>query len=208
MKKYDILKKVEGQLIAIVRASSAEAALAGAEALIEGGITVLEVTLTTPGATRVIEALCAKYGDRVTIGAGSVLDAESAAVAMYSGAKFMVTPTLDRDTLLFCNRYSIPVFPGISTATEAKDALTYGADAVKLFPAGDHKYSYIKDIKAPLPNLEVVPTGGVSADNILEWKKAGAFAYGVGGSLTAGLKTGDYASMTAEARKMLAILNG
>ena len=202
MKKYDILCKIKGNAIAIVRGDDVDSVVECCCALYEGGIKVMELPLTTPYALDGIKEVSKKLKDAV-IGAGTVLDPESARAAMLSGAQFIVTPSLDEETVKMCNRYGVPVIPGIATVTEAVKALSCGADVVKLFPASNFDFKIIKEMKAPLPNLEIVPTGGVSAENFPTWLESGAFACGVGGSLTKGLKTHDWESVKAEAKKFI-----
>ena len=125
-----------------------------------------------------------------------------------SGAKFLVTPTLNAEVIKTGNRYGVPVFCGVATATEALTALELGVDVVKAFPAGQFNPSVIKDWKGPLPNLEVMPTGGIGIENVAEWLKAGAFACGVGGAILEGYKEGDFAKVTATAKRFKAAVEG
>ena len=202
MKKYEILSKVEREkIVAIIRVKNEEQAERGLDALLNGGLSCVELTLTTPYAHSIIEKLSKRYeGTELALGAGSVLDAESARIAILSGAKYLVTPTFSADVVRLANRYGVPVFSGVATATEALAALESGVDVVKLFPATSYPFSIIKDLKAPMPNLEVMPVGGVNLSNIGEWIKAGAFGCGVGGSLFDGLKEGNYAKITETAK--------
>ena len=202
LKKYKILEKVQKEkIVAIVRVDSAEKAEKSFDALYEGGIKVVEMTFTIPYAHSILENLSKKYGAYMTVGAGTVLDSETARIAMLSGAEFIVSPSLDKGVAEICNRYSVPYFCGVATPTEAVNALELGVDVVKLFPASDFKPSIIKDFKAPLPNLEIMPTGGIGLSNIKEWKDAGAFAFGIGGELTKGVKTGDFELVKETAKK-------
>lgn len=204
MKKYETLTKIgKEKIIAIIRVSDENQAEKAMAALLDGGLACAELTFTTPFAHRIIEKLSRAYaGAGLLLGAGSVLDSETARIAILSGAEYLVTPALNTDVIRLANRYGIPVFPGTVTPTEALAALEAGADVVKLFPAGQFKPSVIKDIKAPLPNLEIVPTGGIGVKNIKEWIDAGAFACGVGGSLFSGLKEGDYKQITQNAKEL------
>lgn len=207
MNKYDVLQKVQREkLIAIVRIRTQEQALSAVGALIDGGINCIELPLTAPYAHSVLECVAKQYSDRITLGAGSVLDGESARIAILSGAKFLVTPTVSEHTIRVANRYGIPVFPGIATATEALLALEYGADVVKFFPARGQSPRLIKDLRAPMPELEIIPVGGIGEDNLADWLRAGAFACGIGGALLAGAEKGDYAAITAMARKLKKIV--
>ena len=197
-KKYEVLKKIyEDKIIAIIRAQNENQAFNACESLIEGGIENIELTFTTPFAHRVLENLSHKYsGSKISLGAGSILDSETARIAILSGARYLVTPTLNKEVILLSNRYGIPVFAGVYTISEAMAALESGVEVVKLFPSNNFKSSVIKDFKAPIPNIEIIPVGGVDIDNILDWLKAGAFALGIGGSLTKGLKDENYKNIT------------
>lgn len=203
MKKYEILSKIRGQVIAIVRCSDPAASLKCADALIAGGIRIMEFTVTSPGAFDVLREL-SRRDKNMLIGAGSVLDAPSAALAIHSGASFLVTPTVNAEVLSLANGYGIPVICGAATATEAHRAVCGGADVIKIFPASQFTYSVIRELKAPMPWLEIIPVGGVGPENIAQWKAAGAYAYAVGGKLTAGLKTGDFAAVTRAAEAAVA----
>ena len=200
--KLDILNRVyrEG-LIAIMRADSADSLLQAADAVSKGGLSVIEVTMTTPGALDVIQEVAAQMGDRVCIGVGSVLDAETARAAVLAGAQFIVTPVLAVDVIRVGNRYSIPVMMGCYTPTEVKTAWEQGADLIKLFPAIQGGLSYMKALKAPLPQVEFIPTGGVDLDNAAGFLQGGAFALGVGGALvnSARLEAGDFDEITRRA---------
>jgi 2-dehydro-3-deoxyphosphogluconate aldolase/(4S)-4-hydroxy-2-oxoglutarate aldolase len=162
---------------------------------------VIEVTMTTPGALRVIEEASAHFGDAVCFGAGSVLDSETARLAILAGARFLVTPTLDIPTIRMANRYSIPVMMGCYTPSEIKTAWEQGADLIKLFPATQGGLDYLKALRAPLPQVEFVPTGGIDLDNAADFLRAGAFALGIGSSLISDalLKRGDYDEITRRA---------
>ncbi|MBI5834918.1 MAG: bifunctional 4-hydroxy-2-oxoglutarate aldolase/2-dehydro-3-deoxy-phosphogluconate aldolase [Armatimonadetes bacterium] len=174
-------------LVPIIRIDSAETAKHIAEAILRGGIPCLEVTLTTPGALRVIAELRAEYGDRFCIGAGTVLDPESARAAIDAGASFIVSPNTRRETLELCRRYGIVSLPGALTPTEIVTAWEQGADLVKVFPVDNMGGAkYIKALKAPLPQIDLVPTGGIDLDNVAEHIRAGASAVAVGSSLMVG----------------------
>ncbi len=201
-RKLDTLNRIYREaVVAIIRADSADGLLKAAEALQAGGLTVIEVTMTTPGALRVIEEAKAHFGDAVCFGAGSVLDSETARLAILAGASFLVTPTLDIPTIRMANRYSVPVMMGCYTPSEIKTAWEQGADFIKLFPATQGGIDYLKAIRAPLPQVEFVPTGGIDVDNAADFLKAGAFALGVGSSLISDalLKRGDYDEITRRA---------
>lgn len=196
----------ETGVIAIMRAKSSDQLMAAADAIKDGGVSVIEVTMTTPGALNVIQQAVARYGDAVLFGAGSVLDAETARAAILAGAGFVVAPTLSVPMIELCNRYSVPVMPGIFTPTEALTAWQAGADMVKLFPASVGGADMIKAILAPLPQLEIVPVGGVELDNAADFIKKGAAALGVGSSLVNQklLDSGDMAELTSRAERFIA----
>jgi 2-dehydro-3-deoxyphosphogluconate aldolase / (4S)-4-hydroxy-2-oxoglutarate aldolase len=170
-------------LLPVLRAASPDQALALAAAIAEGGITALEITMTVPGAMHVIRRLTAERPD-LLIGAGTVLDPETARICILEGARFIVSPALNLGTIEMCHRYSIAVFPGALTPTEIVTAWQAGADVVKVFPAsamGGAKY--LSSLKAPLPQIEMIPTGGVSVTTAADFLHAGAFALGVGADL-------------------------
>ena len=202
--KLDLIRSTG--VVAIMRARSADQLIAAADAIKAGGVRVIEVTMTTPGALGVIEEATQRYGDEVLFGAGSVLDAETARAAILAGAGFVVAPTLKVEVVALCNRYSIPVMPGIMTPTEALTAWEAGADMVKLFPASVGGPAMIKAIRAPLPQLEIVPVGGVNLDTAVEFIRQGAAALGVGSSLVNQklLDAGDMAELQRRAVAFIA----
>jgi 2-dehydro-3-deoxyphosphogluconate aldolase/(4S)-4-hydroxy-2-oxoglutarate aldolase len=173
----------EKGVVAIMRANSSEQLLAAADAVKAGGVNAIEVTMTTPGAIDVVKQATARYGDDVLFGVGSVLDSETARAAILAGAQFVVCPTLNLETIRLCKRYSVPVIPGAYTPTEAITAWEAGADMVKIFPASIGGPSLIKAIKGPLPQIKLVPVGGVNLDTTAAFIRAGADVVGVGGSL-------------------------
>ncbi len=196
-KKWEIINKItDSGLVVVVRADNSQIAKKITDACLEGGASAIEITHTVPGATKVIEDLAKEYAGKIIIGAGTVLDAETARIAILSGAQYVVSPFLSRETLRLCNRYQIPCMPGIMTVEGVVEAMELGADILKIFPGEAFGPKIIKAIKGPLPQANMMPTGGVNIDNVGEWIKAGAVAVGVGGSLTAGAKTGDYAGVT------------
>jgi len=203
--KLDILRRITDiGLVAVVRAETAEQALRVAEAVQRGGAAALEITFTVPRAHRVLEALADRYGpDELILGAGTVLDPETARIAILSGATYVVSPSLNVETIRLCNRYQVPTMPGAMAVGEVVEALEVGADIIKLFPGEAFSPSIIKAIRGPLPQAPLMPTGGVSLDNVGEWIRAGAVAVGVGGHLTGGAKTGDFASITRNARDLV-----
>ncbi|NEZ43670.1 bifunctional 2-keto-4-hydroxyglutarate aldolase/2-keto-3-deoxy-6-phosphogluconate aldolase [Paenibacillus alvei] len=192
MKKMQITQKiVQEGVVAVLRGETAEEVVAMAEEAICGGIKVIEITMTVPLALKAIEKLAQKYKwdslDESTyaiIGVGTVLDAETARAAILSGAQFVVSPFLSAETVTMCNRYRVPVMPGTMTIKEINEAIELGADIVKLFPGNLYEPSVIKAIKGPLPQANIMPTGGVSLDNLGDWVKAGAVAVGIGSDLT------------------------
>lgn len=184
MLKLDVLNRIRDErIIAIIRATDSDGLLPVARAIVDGGVSVLEVTMTTPNALQTIEAINQELGDTVCIGAGSVLDAETARLAILAGAVFIVTPVMDTGIIQMCNRYGIPLIMGCYTPTEAKTAWELGADLIKLFPISLGGVSYLKAVRAPLPQIAFVPTGGVDLDSIVSYLQAGAFAVGLGSSL-------------------------
>jgi 2-dehydro-3-deoxyphosphogluconate aldolase / (4S)-4-hydroxy-2-oxoglutarate aldolase len=209
MKKAAVLQKMqEIGLVPVLRAESVEKALALAEAIAAGGVTVLEITMTVPGAIQVMRKLAEQRPD-ILIGAGTVLDPETARACILEGAKFVVSPALNLKTVEMCQRYSIAALPGALTPTEIVTAWQAGADVVKVFPAsamGGAKY--LSSLKAPLPQVEMIPTGGVSLATANDFLEAGAFALGVGADLvnTKAMAEGKSDVVTESARKYLAIV--
>lgn len=185
MDKKKIVEQLESLgLVPVVRASSADEAMQVIEAIKAGGVNVLEITMTVPGAVRVIEKVANKYGSDVLVGAGTVLDPETARACLLAGAQFIVSPALNLDTIALCHRYSAPVMPGVLTPTEVITAWSAGADFVKVFPCGAvGGASYIKNLKGPFPQIKMIPTGGVSLKTAQDFIKAGASALGVGTDL-------------------------
>lgn len=197
----DIMK---GGLVAVIRAQSKEQALGIFEACLEGGVSAIELTFTVPGAHRIIEELSARYADSpLILGAGTVLDPETARIAILSGARYIVSPCLNEETVRLCNRYQVPVMPGAMTILEVVKAMEAGADIVKMFPGELLGPAMIKAILGPLPQARMMPTGGVSLENVGEWIRAGAVAVGVGGSLTKGAEQGDFARITETAKEFI-----
>jgi len=187
MKKWEVLNRIEKTgVVAVVRAESEAKAFEISEACMAGGIDAIEVTFTVPGAHKVIEALVEKFGDELIVGAGTVLDSETARIAILAGAKYIVSPAFDLETVKLCNRYQVPYMPGCMTMTEILKAMEAGADIIKVFPGSAFGPSFIKAIKGPLPQTVLMPTGGVNLENVGEWIKNGCVAVGVGGSLTKG----------------------
>jgi 2-dehydro-3-deoxyphosphogluconate aldolase/(4S)-4-hydroxy-2-oxoglutarate aldolase len=194
MRREEVLKSIkEAGVVAVVRGESKEEALKVVDAVSKGGIKVMELTMTVPNPVDVIKEVSEKYkGTDVIVGAGTVLDSETARACILAGAQFIVSPSLDVDTLKLCNRYKVLVMPGVMTVKDAITAFEYGVDVVKIFPANLYGPSVIKSFKGPLPQGDFMPTGGVSVANLHEWIEAGAVVVGTGGDLTKGAKTGDY----------------
>ncbi|GAE31025.1 bifunctional 2-keto-4-hydroxyglutarate aldolase/2-keto-3-deoxy-6-phosphogluconate aldolase [Halalkalibacter hemicellulosilyticus] len=185
MKKYEVLQAIEqAGIVAVVRGDSAEEAERISRACVKGGVNIIELTYTTPNASNVIESL--SEVENCLVGAGTVLDATTARLAILAGAMFIVSPAFDEETAKLCNLYKIPYMPGCMTITEITHALQAGVDVIKLFPGRMAAPAIVKDIKAPLPHVDIMPTGGVSLENVQDWIQAGVCAVGVGGQLTKG----------------------
>ena len=210
MKKQTVIARIsEIGLVPVVRADSAAEALAVAEAIREGGVPILEITLTVPGAIKVIEKVVEQYGDEVIVGAGTVLDAETARACILAGAQFVVSPALNLQTIELCRRYAITVLPGALTPTEVVTAWQAGADMVKVFPCNAlGGASYLKALKGPLPQIDLVPTGGVSLNTAADFIQAGAVALGVGTDLAdvKAIRAGQNSLVTERARQFLQIV--
>jgi 2-dehydro-3-deoxyphosphogluconate aldolase / (4S)-4-hydroxy-2-oxoglutarate aldolase len=195
---------VESGLIAIVRVERADEAVAIVEACHKGGVGAIEVTFTVPGAEGVIREMAHQFSKgEFVLGAGTVLDPETARIAILAGAQYIVTPALNEATVRLCNRYQIPCIPGAMTVEETIRAMECGADLVKLFPGELYGPSVIKAFRGPLPQANLVPTGGVTLENVSEWIAAGAVAVAVGGALTSAAKSGGMKSVTQTAQKFL-----
>ncbi|WP_160034472.1 bifunctional 2-keto-4-hydroxyglutarate aldolase/2-keto-3-deoxy-6-phosphogluconate aldolase [Paenibacillus sp. An7] len=212
MKKLQLIQKiVEHGVVAVLRADSAKQVVEMAEQAIAGGIKVIEITLTVPGALQAIEELSKTYSwdtadeERFAIiGAGTVLEPQTARAAIMAGSAFIVGPSLNPDTVRLCNLYRVPVMPGVMTIAEVQTALELGVDVVKLFPGSVYDPSVIKTMKGPLPQANFMPTGGVSLDNLGEWIKGGAVAVGIGSDLTQqAVKTGDMTYVKRKAEEYI-----
>jgi 2-dehydro-3-deoxyphosphogluconate aldolase/(4S)-4-hydroxy-2-oxoglutarate aldolase len=192
-------------IVAVVRAESADQAKRITDACIEGGVAAIEMTFTVPYAHRVIEELAKSYApEDIILGAGTVMDSETARIAILSGAGYIVSPYFNADMVKTCNRYRVPCMPGAMTIKEVVEAMEAGADIIKIFPGEAFGPKILKAIKGPVPYAKMMPTGGVDVNNVGEWIKNGAVAVGAGGALTAGAKTGDYASITQKGREFIA----
>jgi 2-dehydro-3-deoxyphosphogluconate aldolase / (4S)-4-hydroxy-2-oxoglutarate aldolase len=205
MNRLKTILKLENEgIVAVIRAESKEQGIKIVDAVKKGGIKFIEVTMTVPGAIDIIKELTEIYkNEDIVIGAGTVLDAETARTCILAGAKYVVSPSFNADIVELCNRYRIPVMPGAMTVAEAIKCLESGAEVIKVFPGDAFGPSIIKAFKGPLPQGNFMPTGGVNLSNVKDWIKAGAVAVGTGGSLTVGAKTGDYELVTETARQFV-----
>lgn len=204
MRQSDPLSRIQSTgIIAVIRAASGERLVEVAEALVAGGVEVMEVTFTVPQAHRVLEQVASRLGDRILLGAGTVLDTETARIAILSGAEFIVSPAVNLDVIELCRRYGKLVMPGAFTPTEVVTAWQAGADIVKIFPSEFHGPAYLKTLKAPLPQVRMMPTGGVNVNTAKDYLAAGAFAVGVGSSLidAKAVEAGDFAKIESLARQ-------
>lgn len=184
MNNSQIIQQIESTgLVAIIRASSSGELVDAVKALRDGGVTCIEVTMTTPNALEVIRQAREALGESAAIGVGTVLDSETARQAILSGAQFVVAPVLDLPTIELCRRYSVPIMPGAFTPTEILRAWQAGADFVKIFPTSSVGPKYLKDIRGPLPQVKMIPTGGIDLGNVAEFIRAGASAVGIGTAL-------------------------
>jgi 2-dehydro-3-deoxyphosphogluconate aldolase / (4S)-4-hydroxy-2-oxoglutarate aldolase len=205
MTRNEVLSRIKAvTVVPIVRTPTADTALAAVDAVLAGGIDCVEITLTVQNALKAIEAVADRYGDRVLLGAGTVLDPESARTCMLAGAQFIVTPSLNVRTIEMARRYSKPIFPGGLTPTEVLAGWEAGADGIKVFPCsavGGAKY--IKALKAPFPHIELIPTGGVNLETVGDFIRAGCAAVGVGSELvdTKTVTAGDYQVITKRAQQ-------
>jgi 2-dehydro-3-deoxyphosphogluconate aldolase/(4S)-4-hydroxy-2-oxoglutarate aldolase len=202
LKKYKILNQLhENYLVAVVRGNDEDETKKIVDEIIKGGFKNIEITFTVPNAEEVINQVHKQYGDDIVLGAGTVLDAATAQIAINKGAQYIVSPHLDTDISKLCNIYSIPYLPGCSSATEIIEALRYGSDLIKLFPGGQLGAGFIKDIKGPVPNVELMPSGGVNLDNVSDWIEKGSFAVGIGGDLTKEFTGNNFEVISEKAQK-------
>lgn len=201
--RHEILYRIlDGGLVAIVRLKDSASLYRVAEAICEGGVSIIEFTLTTPGALEIIHETSAKLGRNVLIGAGSVMDAETARLAILAGAEFVVSPALREEVITTAHRYGKVAMPGAYTPTEIARALDLGADLIKVFPANALGPGYIKAVKAPMPQAPLLPTGGVNLENADAFLHAGAAALAIGTELVSNalVETGNFAKIAANAR--------
>ncbi len=194
MKRLKIIKQIsDAGVVAVIRAESREQAVKIVDAVKKGGIKIIELTMTVPNAVEIIKELCDLNSEHeLIIGAGTVLDSETAGACIRAGADFIVSPCLNPDVIRLCNRYRIAVMPGVVTVRDAVEAMECGVEIIKVFPASLFGPAIISALKGPLPQANFMPTGGVTLDNLKDWVKAGAVAVGIGGELTKGAKTGEY----------------
>jgi 2-dehydro-3-deoxyphosphogluconate aldolase/(4S)-4-hydroxy-2-oxoglutarate aldolase len=209
MSKLDQLNRVGASgIVAVIRAKSGELLTDVAEALLAGGVDVMEVTFTVPRAQDVLARVAERLGDRILLGAGTVLDPETARLALASGAEFIVSPTVNLDVIRLCRRYDKLVMPGAFTPTEVLTAWEAGADVVKIFPSDVTGPAYLKALAGPLPQIRLMPTGGVNLHTAADFLKAGAFALGIGGSLVdpKEVAAGDLSKIEKLARQFVEIV--
>src|SRR5450432_1009188 len=210
MKREAILSSIiEIGIVPVVRTESADGAIKAIQALYRGGIRAAEITMTVPGAIKALEKVADEFGDRMVLGAGTVLDPETARACMLAGAEFFVTPNLRLSTIEICKRYSKVICPGALTPTEVLTAWEAGADVVKVFPCGNvGGAKYIKALKGPFPQIEMIPTGGVNLETAGDFRKAGACAVAVGGELVDAktIREGRYDLIDDRARQYLAVV--
>lgn len=206
MSRHDIVARIERErIVAVLRLDAADRLCAVVDALAEGGVRVFEVTMTVPRAIELIGQLAKSGRNDVLLGAGTVVDAGTARRAIDAGAQFVVGPVFRRDVIAACHERGVPAMPGCFTPTEILDAWDAGADIVKVFPSTALGPTFIKDVRAPLPQLKLMPTGGVSIENAADWLRAGAVAVGIGSALVdaASVKAGDFASITRRAEQLV-----
>lgn len=203
MMKSEIVTGVKkAGVVSVIRGNSKEEAYQTAVACIKGDVKVIELTFTAPKADELISELKEEYinDNEVIIGAGTVLDVVTARIAIMAGAKFIVSPSFDKETALLCNEYQVPYMPGCMTVTEIQTAMKYGAEIIKVFPGSVLGKDFVKSIQAPLPQANIMPTGGVSLENMHEWFKVGVVAIGAGSNLTGAAAHGDFKEVTEQAQ--------
>lgn len=202
--KHQVISKItDSGLVAVVRANNTEQAKRITEAVLNGGVSAIEITYTIPSATKVIQELGEEFKEDILIGAGTVLDAETARIAILAGAQYVVSPYFSEATATLCNRYQIPYMPGVMTIEGVVKALESGADILKVFPGELMGPKVIKAIKGPIPHANLMPTGGVNVDNVGEWISAGAVSVGAGGSLIGKPEIDGYEQITETAKRFI-----
>ncbi|MBI2191435.1 MAG: bifunctional 4-hydroxy-2-oxoglutarate aldolase/2-dehydro-3-deoxy-phosphogluconate aldolase [Planctomycetes bacterium] len=196
---------IEVGIIAVVRAETKEQVRGAVRALKEGGIPAIEITFTVPNAVEMIRLMHAEYGESILLGAGTVITPADAAAAIAAGAAYIVSPNTSQEIIHFCRGEGVPVMPGAMTPSEIVSAWSAGADLIKIFPAEILGPAFIKAIRAPLPDVRLMPTGGVTAENAAEWLAAGATALAAGGSLVdkKALASGRFEIITDKARQFV-----
>jgi 2-dehydro-3-deoxyphosphogluconate aldolase / (4S)-4-hydroxy-2-oxoglutarate aldolase len=207
--RHTVLAEIEATgVVAVIRADSGTQLIDICRALVAGGVTACEITMTTPHAIEAISGAVAELGDQALIGVGTVLDAETARAAILAGAEFVVSPALDIEVIAMAHRYDRPVMPGALTPTEIVRAWSAGGDVIKVFPANHFGPTYFKDLHGPLPQIRLTPTGGVDLDTAADWIRAGAVALGVGSALVKRefIRSADWAGLTALARRYVDIV--
>ncbi|USK68459.1 bifunctional 2-keto-4-hydroxyglutarate aldolase/2-keto-3-deoxy-6-phosphogluconate aldolase [Peribacillus asahii] len=201
MDKHSIIYQItEAKVVAVIRGQDAEEAIQLSKAAVEGGIRAIELTYTTPQIEDVFKKL---QNTDALLGAGSVLDSETARHTILAGARFIVSPYFAEDVAMLCNRYGIPYMPGCMTIREMAMALEAGCDILKLFPANHFEPSFIKSVNGPLPNVRIMPTGGINLDNMKEWLHAGAVATGIGSDLNKAYQSGGYEAVVELSKKYM-----
>lgn len=206
MSRLQVLREVENTgVVAVIRMKEADKLRAVIDALLEGGVRALELTMTVPGAIGLIEQIAKDLPGEFQLGAGTVLDPETARQVILAGARYIVAPTLNLETIKMCHRYDVAIMPGCFTPTEILTAWEAGADVIKVFPATALGPAYFRDVRAPLPQVRLMPTGGVTMENAGEWIKAGAVAIGVGSALvdTKAIAAGNFAQITKNAKSLI-----
>jgi 2-dehydro-3-deoxyphosphogluconate aldolase/(4S)-4-hydroxy-2-oxoglutarate aldolase len=206
MSRLSVVQGIEDSgVVAVIRMKEADKLRHVIDALLEGGVRALELTMTVPGAIGLIEQLAKNLPGEFLLGAGTVLDAETARQVILAGARYIVAPVLNLDAIKMCHRYDVAAMPGCFTPTEILTAWEAGADVIKVFPATALGPGYFKDVRAPMPQIRMMPTGGVTLANAGEWIKAGAVAIGVGSALvdTKAIDAGNYAQIAANARHLV-----
>ncbi|CAM2968441.1 Bifunctional 4-hydroxy-2-oxoglutarate aldolase/2-dehydro-3-deoxy-phosphogluconate aldolase [Latilactobacillus sakei] len=210
LQKFDYLNRVvDAGVVSVVRGATKEEAYKTAEACIAGGVKAIELTFTAPHADQIIGELTEKYVDdsEVVIGAGTVLDPATARIAIIAGAQFIVSPAFSADVAKLCNLYSIPYVPGCMTPNDVQDALSYGADVIKVFPGSVVGQGMVSALHGPFPQANLMITGGVNLENMKDWFAKGAAVLGAGSNLTGAASKGDFATVTENAKKYRAEIN-